>query len=143
MKRRSRLNHAAAGLLTRFIAHYNSIEGLLALGVLYSEVLEAPYRIDMDLLDASVVPSGPAADQVAAEYSARLRTALVKLNFPWDALACARITIEFKANRPTSTFWNGCPGDPFVCSIELQSTSGDVAKSELIGRCEPRHTRKL
>jgi len=59
---RNRMNHVAAGLLGSFCSRCNSLEGYWALGMLYQEAKEAPYRVTLDLLSRTATPAGHNAD---------------------------------------------------------------------------------
>ena len=133
MKIRSRLKHGASGLLARFISRNNDYQGFWTLGVLYSSVGAAPWRVDLNLISTDAFPATKIATSVAAEQSTFLRTALSKQNIAWHSLKRATLIVQFNAGVQTG--YIGARGEPFVCTVELESATGQSATVSLVGRC--------
>ncbi|WP_432377993.1 hypothetical protein [Duganella sp. P38] len=133
MKIRSRLKHVASGLLARFIGRNNDYQGFWTLGVLYRTVHAAPWRIEIDLITGQACPGNEVAASVAAEQSAYLRAALSKQNIPWLALHRATLTVQFNADVQAG--YTGTVGEPFVCTVTLDSATGHSATASFTGRC--------
>lgn len=66
MKIRSRLKHGASGLLARFISRNNDYQGFWTLGVLYSSVRTAPWRVEFNLISGDAYPTNKITTSVAA-----------------------------------------------------------------------------
>lgn len=133
MKIRSRLKHGASGLLSRFISRNNDYQGFWTLGVLYSSVRAAPWRVELNLISRDVYPANKIAASVAAEQSTFLRTALSKQNIAWNSLKRATLIVQFNAGVQVGCV--GTRGEPFVCTVELESAAGQSATVSLVGRC--------
>lgn len=136
MRSRSRLNHAAAGLLSHFISRNNNVNQFWALGVLYSTVPDAPHIVKLDLKHAGAIPQTHIAASLATTYQLWLRKALGKLNVPWKTLQAAVVTLQFDADIPRPDTYGYLYGDPYVCVIELRSASGHSARYRAQGLCQ-------
>jgi hypothetical protein len=133
MKIRSRLKHGASGLLARFISRNNDYQGFWTLGVLYSSVREAPCRVELNLISGDAYPTNKIATSVAAEQSAFLRTALSKQNVTWNSVKRATLTVQFNAGVQVG--YTGTRGEPFICTVDLESVAGQSATVGIVGRC--------
>jgi len=133
MKIRSRLKHCASGLLARFISRNNDYQGFWTLGVLYSRVRVAPWRVEFNLISEDAYPNNKIAASVAAEQSAFLRAALSKQHVAWTSVKRATLTVQFNAGVRVG--YTGTEGEPFVCTLELESVAGHSATVSLVGRC--------
>lgn len=133
MKIRSRLKHGASGLLAKFISRNNDYQGFWTLGVLYSSVRAAPWRVELNLISGAAYPTNKITTSVAAEQLAVLRTALSKQNVAWHCLKRATLTVQF--NAQVQVGYTGTTGEPFVCIVELESLTGQSAKVSHVGRC--------
>lgn len=133
MKIRSRLKHGASGLLARFISRNNDYQGFWTLGVLYSSVRTAPWRVEFNLISGDAYPTNKITTSVAAEQLAFLRTALSKQNIAWHSLKRATLTVQFNARVQVG--YTSTRGEPFVCAVELESVTGQSAAVHLVGRC--------
>lgn len=133
MKIRSRLKHGAFGLLARFISRNNDFQGFWTLGVLYSSVPTAPWRVELDLVSGEAYPTNAITSSVAAEQSALLRAALSKQHIAWHYVSRATLTVQFNARVQVG--YNGTIGEPFVCIVKLASTTGREATTRAVGRC--------
>lgn len=133
MKIRSRLKHCASGLLARFISRNNDYQGFWTLGVLYSCVRVAPWRAEFNLISEDAYPNNKIAASVAAQQSTFLRDALSKQNVAWDCVKRATLTVQFNAGVRVGH--TGTNGEPFVCTLELESVAGHSATVSLVGRC--------
>lgn len=133
MKNRSRLKHAASGLLARFMSRNNDYQGFWTLGVLYSSVRTAPWHVELNLISGDAYPTNKITTSVAAEQSTFLRTALAKQNIAWHSVKRATLTVQFNARVQVG--YTGTRGEPFVCIVELESAAGRSATVSLVGRC--------
>lgn len=133
MKIRSRLKHCASGLLARFISRNNDFQGFWTLGVLYSCVRVAPWRVEFNLISEDAYPNNKIFASVAAEQSALLRTALSKQNVAWNSVKRATLSVQFNASVRVG--YTGAKGEPLVCTVELESVAGHSATFSLVGRC--------
>ena len=133
MKIRSRLKHGASGLLARFISRNNDYQGFWTLGVLYSSVRASPWRVELNLISGDAYPTNKIATRVAAEQSTFLRAALSKQNVAWHSIKRATLTVQFNAGVQVG--YMGTRGEPFVCTVELESAAGQTAIVSLVGRC--------
>lgn len=133
MKVRSRLKHGAAGFLARFISRNNDYQGFWTLGVLYSSVRTAPWRVELNLISEAACPTNKITSSVAAEQSTFLRTALTKQNVAWHSIKRATLTVQFNAGVQIG--YTDTKGKPFVCIVELESAAGQSATVRLAGRC--------
>lgn len=133
MKIRSRLKHCASGLLSRFISRNNDYQGFWTLGLLYSCVRVAPRRVEFNLISEDAYPNNIIAASVAAEQSTFLRAALSKQNVAWDSVKRATLTVQFNAGVRVG--YTGTKGEPFVCTVELESVAGHSATVSTVGRC--------
>lgn len=134
MKIRSRLKHGAASLLSKFISRNNDYQGFWAPGLLYSGVRVEPWRAEFDLISATACPYNKVAASVAAEQAIFLRANLSKQNIAWHTLKRATLTVQFNADVPTGHAPTGI-GEPFVCTVELESAAGQSVKISMNGRC--------
>lgn len=137
MRPLSRLKHAAAGMLGSLINRNNDINGYWAPGVLYHDVSAAPNAMEIDLLSGAAQPAGANATLIAAVYTVFLRTALKRVGFEWEALTRATINFQFKAEVSNPDFDYPCGGDPFICTVTLQSVQGYAATVSARARCRP------
>lgn len=133
MKIRSRLKHGASGLLARFSSRNNDYQGFWTLGVLYSSVRTAPWRVELNLISGDAYPTNKITSSVAAEQSIFLRTALSKQNVAWHSVKQATLTVQFNARVQVG--YTGTRGEPFVCIVELESAAGQSATVSFVGRC--------
>ena len=133
MKVRSRLKHVASGLLARFIGRNNNYQGFWTLGVLYSSVRTASWRVELNLVSEAAYPTNTITSSVAAEQSAYLRTALSRQNVAWHCVKRATLTVQFNAGVQVG--YTGTKGEPFVCIVELESAAGQSATVSFVGRC--------
>ncbi|MFL6657467.1 MAG: hypothetical protein ACJ8GW_05305 [Massilia sp.] len=134
MKIRSRLKHGAAGLLARFISRNNDYQGFWAPGLLYSYVRVEPWRVEFDLISGKASPNNTVAASVATDQASFLRAALLKQNFDWQTLKRATLTVQFNAGVAIEHSATNM-GEPFVCSVELESVAGHSTKVSVTGRC--------
>lgn len=133
MKIRSRLKHGVSGLLARFISRNNDYQGFWTLGVLYSSVRTAPWRVELNLISGDAYPPNKIATSVAAEQSTFLRTALSKHNVAWQSVKRATPTVQFNADVKVG--YTGTRGEPFICIVELESAAGQSTTVSFVGRC--------
>lgn len=133
MKIRSRLKHGAAGLLARFISRNNDYQGFWTLGVLYSTVRVAPWRVELNLISGDACPDNKIAVSVATDQSTWLRAALSKQHIAWHCVKRATLTVQFNAGVRGG--YAGTVGEPFVCTVELESVTGRSATVSFVGRC--------
>ena len=133
MKIRSRLKHGVSGLLARFISRNNDYQGFWTLGVLYSSVRTAPWRVELNLISGDAYPPNKIATSVAAEQSTFLRTALSKHNVAWQSVKRATLTVQFNADVKVG--YTGTRGEPFICIVELESAAGQSTTVSFVGRC--------
>ncbi len=137
MKPRSRLKHAAAGLLGSLISRNNDVNGYWAQGPLYRDASAPPHVMALDLLSGSSYPICKSARLVAASYAPFLRAALERQNFRWDELTQATITFQFNATVSDSNFSYPCTGDPFTCAVMLHTVQGHTTTVTVKARCYP------
>lgn len=137
---RNRMNHVAAGLLSSFYSRCNELDGFWALGMLYQEVQDAPYRVTLDLLARTATPAGHHADLIARRYADFLAHALSKKKLRLDDLTAASVTVQFKADVPRHAFQPGWFGDAFTCTVTL-SRATDRAMYAACGKCMPNDPR--
>lgn len=137
MKARSRLKHAAAGLLGLLISRNNDVNGYWGPGLLYRDVSTSPHIIELDLLSASSQPASESASTMAANSAAFLRAALEKKELSWEELTRATVTFQFNADIPKTWFRYPCAGDPFVCTVALDTVHPHAAVVKAIERCQP------
>jgi len=133
MKIRSRLKHSASGLLARFISRNNDYQGFWTLGVLYSSVRTAPWRVEFNLISRDAYPTNKITTSVAAEQSDYLRSALSKQHVAWHSVKRATLTVQFNAGVQVG--YTGTIGEPFACIVELESVTGQSATVTFVGRC--------
>ncbi|WP_139168710.1 MULTISPECIES: hypothetical protein [unclassified Duganella] len=133
MKIRSRLKHGASGLLARFISRNNDYQGFWTLGVLYSSLRVAPWRVEFNLISEDAYPSNEIAAGIATEQSAFLRAALSKQHVAWDFVKRATLTVQFNADVRVDCI--GTIGEPFICTVELESVAGHSVTFSRVGRC--------
>lgn len=137
MKARSRLKHAAAGLLGSLISRNNDINGYWAPGLLYRDTSAPPHLMELDMLTVSSQPSSHSGTLVAACYAAFLRDALEKQAFGWHKLTQATIKFQFNAAVSDPHFNYPCAGDPFICTVSLHTSCGLMATVSARARCYP------
>ncbi|WP_426197030.1 hypothetical protein [Massilia sp. DWR3-1-1] len=138
MRIRSRLRHAAAGMLASLLGRNNDIEGYWAPGLLYRELGAPPHTVEIDLLAQAARPPCHCGALLAQRYSLFLRAALAKHQFDWTLLAEATIVFQFKVDSRTADVpgsWRG--GDPFICSVSLRSLEGHLAAASARSACWP------
>lgn len=140
MKARSRLKHAAAGLLGSLISRNNDVSGYWAPGLLYHDASAPPHVMEIDILTNSSKPSSEAAKIVAGRYSLFLRSALAKQGFVWNDVTQATINFQFNANVPDPNFYYPCGGAPFICSVTLATNRGHCVSASKIARCYARRS---
>lgn len=133
MKIRSRLKHGASGLLARFMSRNNDYQGFWTLGVLYGSVRTAPWRVELNLISGHAYPTNRITTSVAAEQATFLHTALSKQNVAWHSVKRATLTVQFNARVQEG--YTGTRGEPFLCTVELESAAGQSATVSLVGRC--------
>lgn len=136
MKIRSRLQHAAAGLLSSLISRNNDVDGFWAPGLLYRDAALAPHIVQVDLLTGASQPASAPARLTAACYATCLRTAVEKLGLSWTDLTCATISFQFNIEVSDPWFHSQCGGDPFVCTVDLATAQHRVSRSAR-ARCLP------
>lgn len=137
MKSRSRLKHAAAGLLGWIVSRNNDVNGYWAPGLLYRDVLEAPHVIELNLLRGTSRPDSDSAKLMAAYSATFLNTALQRQKFSWEELTQATITLQFNADEPDPYFYFPCGGEPFICAVALVTAQGHAASVCAMARCHP------
>jgi hypothetical protein len=137
---RQRMNHVAAGLLDSFYSRCNDLDGFWALGMLYEEVQTAPYCVELDLLKQTARPGGQNAVRIAVRYADFLRRALLKKNLQVEDLTEASVTVQFKANVPSTHFQPHWIGDAFTCTVRLRRLDDQVTFMAH-GKCMPNDTR--
>ncbi len=137
MKLRSRLKHAAAGMLSSVISRNNDVNGYWALGLMYQDVNTPPYILELDLLRGVSQPVSDCADVVAERYAKFLRSALNGQEFEWNEVTRAIITFQFNAQVPNPNFHFPCNGDPVICTVALDAGIGLVATVSAVARCSP------
>ncbi|MGK5026293.1 hypothetical protein [Janthinobacterium sp. RB2R34] len=133
MKIRSRLKHCASGILARFISRNNDYQGFWTLGVLYGTVRVAPWRVEFNLISGDACPDNKIAVSVATEQSAFLRAALAKQKVAWHCVKRATLTVQFNADVRVG--YTDTVGEPFVCTVGLESIAGHSATVSFAGRC--------
>ncbi len=137
MRARSRLKHAAAGLLGSLISRNNDINGYWGPGLLYRDVSHSPHTIDIDLLAGTSEPASDSANIMAGSYVRFLSEALQRQEFEWRELTQASITFQFKAVISGKYVTFACAGDPFICTVTLVTIQGHCATLSGRGRCFP------
>lgn len=138
MRPRSRLKHAAAGLLGSLISRNNDVNGFWAMGLLSRDAILPPHRMEINFIDGSSSPASKNARLMAACYASFLRKAMSRINVDWDELTEATVSLQFNAQVPDPNFSFPCPGDPFVCTVTLRTSVGRSASVSAMGRCFPR-----
>lgn len=133
---KSKFNHTAAGLLSKFISRNNDIDGYWGLGVLYTQARTSANRVAFDLLGGSAQPASPVSVSVARTWALYLRVALARHGLTSQALVIASVDVEFGLPLPKRPLY--IPhGDPFVCTVRLVSTDGREFTRQVIGYCLP------
>ena len=135
MKPRSRLKHAAAGILGSLISRNNDVNGYWAPGVLYRDASAPPHMMELDMLTVSSQPASDGGKLVAACYAAFLRDALEKQAFGWHELTQATIKFQFNAEVSDPYFNYPGAGDPFICTVTLHTSQGLIATVSARARC--------
>lgn len=137
---RRKFNHAAAGLLSKFLTRYNDIDGYWALGVLYSEARAFDKRVEIDILNGRAQPDLPACMSVARSWALHLREALGRHGIAPDALAAATISLEFGvAPMPKLPSYPNHHnyGADFLATLCLQARDGRAFSRRDRGYCMP------
>ena len=137
MKLRSRLKHAAAGLLGALISRNNDIGGAWALGLLYRDVGTPPHTLELDLLRGTARPPTESATLVAKRYAHFVKVAVEKQKVAWDEITHALVTLQFNAQVPDPDFYYPCLGDPVIGTVTLHTAAGKGATLNATARCFP------
>lgn len=137
---RRKFNHITAGLLSKFLARYNDIDGYWALGVMYTEARAFDSRVEIDMLHGVAQPDSPACTGVARTWVLHLREALGRHGIAPDALAAVTISLEFGLapmpklpNYPYDHHY----GADFRATLRLQSRDGRVFVRQDRAYCTP------
>lgn len=133
---KSKFNHTAAGLLSKFISRNNDIEGYWGLGVLYTEARASANRVTLDLLEETAQPASPVCVGAARTWARYLRLALARHGISAQALSAASVSIEFALALPIRPRYIPY-GDPFVCLVHLRSADGREFIRRTTGYCLP------
>lgn len=137
MKLRSRLKHVAAGLLGSLISRNNDVNGYWTPGLLYRDVSAPPHAVEMDLLSRISRPASDCTELMVARYVTFLRAAMEKQKFGWEELTRTTITFRFNVEVPDPHFRYPCAGDPFICTVTLESGQGKAVTMTARARCKP------
>ena len=119
MKARSRLKHAAAGLLGSLLSRNNDVNGYWGPSLLYRDANASHDLMELDLLTGQSQPDSEAAKLVAARYTTFLCDALKKLEFEWNGLTCATAKFQFNAEIPDPHYRYECQGGGRQASCRL------------------------
>lgn len=134
---RRKFNHTVAGLLSKFLARDNDIDGYWTPGVLYTEARAAANRVELDLLGTVAAPASPACLSVARTWTFYLGEALGRHGISPDALAAASISIEFGLPLAQARPGYIAFGDPFQCSLRLLCGDGRELVRRKVAHCMP------
>ncbi len=137
---RRKLNHAAAGLLGKFLSRNNDYLGYWAPGVLYTEARASGLRVELDLLRGQALPDAPACVSVARSYAAFLRNALVRHGVAPEMLSSASLALVFDLpgpRMPAGSYF----GDRVECILTIGSHDGRTVTRRASTRCAPHDSR--
>ena len=137
MPTRSRLKHAAAGLLGRLISRNNDIDGYWAPGWLYRNVSAPPHRVELDLLTGQAQPPSHYASVMLEHCVAFLRPALSRHGVDWAALSCSSVSFQFAAEASDRHDNYPGVGDPMICSVSLATARARSGTLQARSRCLP------
>lgn len=135
MAKVKKLRHVAAGLLGSFVSRNNNVDGYWAIGVLYLEAAASDNIVQLRLLEREAAPPSATTMLVASNYAEFLRRALIKQLVEWEELAAANIDLQFDTAPDRRDLECRSAGDPFVCTVTIQSKRGEVACVKASGRC--------
>ena len=129
-----KLRHIAGGTASSFMRRNNDVGGQWALGLLYRDA-PADQRVQLNLLDHTTIPSTNIARQVARNYGEFLRRAAINKGVPLEALADAKVELNFNADLQIPVAGWEAIGDAFLCAVTLTLLDGRLASTQRAGRC--------
>lgn len=126
---RKRLMHVAAGMADSFISRNNDLHGYWAPGLMYREIDKAPCSVVLDLLAAYAAPETACCAQIARNYAAFMRLALIRQNIDLEALTQATLEVAFNTVAGTRHIGNKLAGDPFLITVIFKARGRETTAS--------------
>lgn len=138
---KSKFNHTAAGLLSKFVSRNNDYQGYWALGVLYTEARASGLRVELDLLHGQALPEAPACVSVARSHATFLRNALARHGATPGMLSSASLALVFDLLEPRMPAGGSYFGDRVECILTIALHDGRTVTRRASTRCAPHDSR--
>ncbi len=115
------------------ISRNNDVSGYWGLGMLYKEAItHGTLHVAMSLLTGLTEPAAPVSQTMVARYADYLSRRLAGLQ-----IRGAHISVSFRTAILHAPALTGTDGDPFVCTVTLIATTGQIYSCSRAGRCRP------